>query len=64
MKRVSIQTHLSMAELLQVRICSYPPHNSHTRSIPLAVLSKAYVCSRLIAGIAGSNPFDSMDDRR
>jgi len=32
-------------------------------SILLAVLSKAYVCSRSIAGIAGSNPVKELDFR-
>ena len=30
--------------------------------IPVAVRSKASVCSCLIAGIAGSNPAEGMDD--
>jgi hypothetical protein len=31
--------------------------------ILVAVLSKAYVCSRSIAGIAGSNPVEDLDFR-
>jgi len=29
--------------------------------IPLAALSKVYVCGRLVAGMAGSNPAEGMD---
>jgi hypothetical protein len=34
-----------------------------TMSIPMAVRSKPYVCGRLIAGIAGSNPADGINVR-
>jgi len=33
------------------------------RPIPVALLSKAYVCGHLIAGIAESNPTEGMDVR-
>jgi hypothetical protein len=29
--------------------------------IPVAMQSKAYICNRLVAGIAGSNPAEGMD---
>jgi hypothetical protein len=32
-----------------------------SKPIPVAVLSKEWVCSRLIAGIVGSNPAEGMD---
>ena len=35
--------------------------HSFTKQIPLAAQSKSWVCSRSIAGIAGSNPAEGMD---
>ena len=32
-----------------------------TKQIPLAAQSKSWVCSRWLAGIAGSNPAEGMD---
>jgi hypothetical protein len=35
--------------------------NRSIYKIPMAALSKAYVCGRLLAGVAGSNPAEGMD---
>jgi hypothetical protein len=40
---------------------NYNRRAEHKMSIPVAALSKAWVCSRSLAGIVGSNPAGSMD---
>ena len=53
---------LRVNDLINDTHCLYTPYLSDML-IPVATRSNAWVCDRLLAGTAGSNPIEGMDVR-